>query len=121
MRCAISCASVLLPDPLLPMITTLDRWLRLRRDAMRGDDLIGGAAGDFGHAVELPCETAGTGGRRPQLHDQLADLGFRHHGADAIPSGPALAGVKAEDLPAPPREDGVDLRRGLGGTDDLHH
>src|SRR5258708_10724421 len=38
---------------------------RLRRDAMRGDDLIGGAAGDFGHAVELPCETAGTGGRPP--------------------------------------------------------
>src|ERR1700728_3575077 len=40
-----------------------------RRDAMRGDDLIGSAAGDFGHAVELPGETAGARGRRAQLHD----------------------------------------------------
>src|ERR1700737_3102361 len=79
----------------------------LRRDAMRGNDLIGGAAGDLGHAVELPGETAGARRRRPQLHDQLADLGFRHHGADAIPPPPAPAGVKAEDLPAPSQEEGI--------------
>src|SRR5258708_13299638 len=74
---------------------------KLRRDAMRGDDLIGGTAGDLGHAVELPGETAGAGGGRAQLHDQFADLGFRHHGTHAVPSPPALAGVKTEDLPAP--------------------
>src|SRR5437899_655463 len=79
---------------------------RVRPGAMRGDYLTGGAAGNAGHAVELPCKTAGPGGRRAQLHDQLADLGFPHHGADAIPSRPALAGIKAENLAAPPREDG---------------
>jgi hypothetical protein len=26
---------------------------------MRGDDLVSGAAGDLGHAIELPGETAG--------------------------------------------------------------
>jgi hypothetical protein len=36
--------------------------VKLRRDAVRGDDLVGGAAGDFGHAVELPREATGTGG-----------------------------------------------------------
>src|SRR5437879_2254574 len=66
------------------------RCLKSRRVAMRGDDLVGGAAGDLGHAVELPGETAGARRCRPQLHDQLADLCFRHHGADAIPSRPAL-------------------------------
>src|ERR1700694_1771284 len=96
------------------------RYLKSRRDAMRGDDLIGGPAGDLGHAVELPGETAGTRRRRSQLHDQFADLGFRHHGADAIPAGPALAGIEDENLTSPPREDGVDLRGGVGGTDDLH-
>ena len=38
---------------------------QLRRDAVRGDDLVGGAAGDFGHAVERPREPAGAGGCRP--------------------------------------------------------
>src|SRR5260370_7659782 len=85
----------------------------LCRDAVRGDDLIGGPAGNLGHAVELPGETAGARGGRAQLHDQLADLGFRHHGADTIPSGPALAGVEAHDLTAPPGQHGVDLRAGL--------
>src|SRR5450631_1342715 len=90
-------------------------------DAMGGDDLIGGAAGDLGHAVELPGKAAGAGRRRPQLHDQLADLGFRHHGADAVPSRPAFTGVETENLPSPPRQDRVDLRGGIGRTDDLHH
>src|SRR3979490_840810 len=67
-----------------------------RRDAVRGDDLIGGTAADLGPAVELPGETAGTGRCRAQLDDQLADLGLRHHGADAVPSRPALAGIEAE-------------------------
>src|SRR3954449_3203954 len=77
---------------------------------MRGDDLVGGAAGDFGHAVELPGKAAGAGGGRSDFHDQVADLRLRHGGADAIPSGPALAGVEAEDLATPRRQDGVDLR-----------
>src|SRR5882724_12996049 len=85
----------------------------LRGDSMRGDDLVGGAAGDLRHAVELPCKTAGAGGGRPQLHDQVADLGFRHGGADAVPSRPVLAGVEAEDLAPPCRQNGVDLRRRL--------
>src|SRR6266542_3460409 len=73
----------------------------LRRDAVRGDDLVGGAAGDFGHAVELPRKAAGAGGGRAQLHDQVADLRFRHGGADAVPSRPVVAGVEAQDLAAP--------------------
>src|SRR5258708_26382476 len=71
---------------------------KLRRDAMRADDLIGATAGDLGHAVELPGETAGAGLRRAQLHDQFAALRFPHHRADALPSGPAPAGIE----PHPP-------------------
>src|SRR6202158_914926 len=74
-------------------------------DAMGGDDLIGGAAGGLGHAGEQPREAAGAGRRRPQLHDQFADLGFRHHGADAVPSRPAFTGVETENLPSAPRQD----------------
>src|SRR6266403_5730435 len=37
---------------------------KLSRDAVRGDDLIGGPAGNLGHAVELPGETAGASGGR---------------------------------------------------------
>src|ERR1700704_178369 len=88
---------------------------------MRGDDLLAGAADNLGHAVELPGETSRAGRRRPQLHDQLADLGFGHHGADAIPSRPAFAGVETEYLPPPPRQNGVDLGGGIGRTDDLNH
>src|SRR6266851_6276017 len=80
-----------------------------RRNPVRGDDLVGGAAGDFGHAVESPRKAAGAGGGRTQLHDQIADLRFRHGGADAVPSRPTLAGIEAEDLAAPCRQDGVDL------------
>ena len=68
---------------------------------MGSDDLVGCAPGHLRHAVELPRETAGTGRRRSQFDDQLTDLGFRHHGADAIPTLPALAGVEAENLAAP--------------------
>ena len=71
-----------------------------RRDAMRGDDLVGGPAGDLGHAVEGARKTAGAGGGRAQFHDQIADLRLRHGGADAVPAGPTLAGVEAEDLAA---------------------
>src|SRR5712664_1029749 len=69
-----------------------------RRSPMRGDDLVGGAAGDLRHVIELAGETAGAGGGRAQFHDQFADLGLRHHGADAIPARPPLAGVEAENL-----------------------
>lgn len=34
----------------------------LRRVLMRGDDLVGGAAGDLGHVVELAGEAAGASG-----------------------------------------------------------
>src|SRR5260221_5342717 len=70
----------------------------LRGDSMRGDDLVGGAAGDLSHAVELPRKTAGAGGSRPQFHDQLVDLGFQHGGADAVPALPGLAAFGAEYL-----------------------
>src|SRR6185295_14188747 len=36
-------------------------------------------------------------------------------------SRPVLAGVKAQDLAAPCRQDGVDLCGGFGRTDDLHN
>src|SRR4051794_6444677 len=92
-----------------------------RRDAVRGNDLVGGTAGDFGHAVELPRKAAGAGGGGAQFHDQVADLGFRHGGADAVPARPVVAGVEAQDLAAPRRQDGVDFRRRLCRTDDLHN
>src|SRR6516225_3428490 len=91
----------------------------LRGVPMRGDDLVGGAAGNLGHVIELPRETAGTRRRRAQFDDQFADLGFRHQRADAVPALPALTGIEGQDLPAPRRQDGVDLRGGLGRTDDL--
>jgi hypothetical protein len=47
---------------------------RLRRIAMGGDDLVGVAAGDFSHALELPGEAAGPSGGRAQLDDEIADL-----------------------------------------------
>src|SRR5215831_20289319 len=93
---------------------------RSRRVPVRGDDLVGGTAGDLGHVVELAGKTPGAGGRRAQLDDQLADLGFRHHRADAIPTRPAFAGVEGEDLSPPRREDGVDLRSGIRRTNDLY-
>src|SRR5690348_10143160 len=69
-----------------------------RRVAVRGDDLVGVTAGDFGHALELPGEAAGAGRGRAQLDDEIADLRLRHGGADAIPAAPAFAGVEAKDL-----------------------
>src|SRR3954453_9992920 len=93
----------------------------LRRVPVRGDDLLRGPARHLGHAVELPGKAAGPGGGRAQLYDQFADLGFRHHGANAVPARPALAGVEAENLAAPSGQDRIDLRGGVGGTDDLDY
>ena len=45
---------------------------------LRRDDLVGGAAGQFRHVVELEGERADAGGRRAHLDDEVADLGFRH-------------------------------------------
>src|SRR5690349_14697605 len=80
-----------------------------RRIPVGGDDLLRGAAGDFGHAVELAGKAAGAGGGGAQFDDQFADLGFRHHGADAVPAGPSLACVETKDLAASPGQNGVDL------------
>src|SRR5471030_1852732 len=49
-------------DPLALPTLRLNRTSR--RIPVRGDDLVGGAAGHFGHAVELPGEAAGAGGSR---------------------------------------------------------
>src|SRR3984885_13615022 len=91
----------------------------LRRGAVVTDELVGGPARAPRHAVELPRETAGAGGGGAQLHDQFADLGLGHHRANAIPSRPALTGVEAENLSAPSRQDGVDLRRRVGRANDI--
>src|SRR3954453_425495 len=86
----------------------------LRRVPVRGDDLLRSPSRHLGHAVELPGKAAGTGGGGAQLDDQFADLGLRHHGADAIPAGPSLPGIETENLAAPPGQDGVDLRGSIG-------
>src|SRR5438067_8855660 len=43
-----------------------------------GDDLVGGAAGELGHVVELEGEGAHARGGRAHLDDEVANLGFRH-------------------------------------------
>src|SRR5215467_79965 len=78
-----------------PRITEARDQARLRRVAMRGDDLVGVAAGDFGHPLELPGEAAGPGGGRAQFDDEIADLRFRHGGADAVPAAPAFSCIEA--------------------------
>lgn len=47
--------------------------------------------------VKLPAPAVA----ETQFHDQVADLGFRHGGAHAVPSRPVLAGIEAENLAAP--------------------
>src|SRR5579871_6372680 len=81
----------------------------LLRGAAGGDDLVGSAAGQLGHVVELEGEGAGAGGRRADFNNQVADLGFGHFGAHHVPAVPALARVEAEDLAAPAGHQGVDL------------
>src|SRR6187402_2251424 len=75
----------------------------------RRDYLIGGAAGELRHVVELGGKSTYPGSRRADLDDQVADLGLRHHGLDGVPAGPTVACIEAENLPAPPRQDRVDL------------
>ena len=91
-----------------------------RRRLARRHDLIGGAADEFGHVIELEGEAADAGGGRAHLHDQVADLRFRHLHAHHVPAVPALAGVEAEDLAAPSRHQRVHLRGRFRREDDLH-
>ena len=70
--------------------------------------------------VELEGEAADAGGGRAHLHDQIADLRFRHLHAHHVPAVPALAGVEAEDLAAPSRHQRIHLGGRLRRADDLH-
>src|ERR1044072_8493585 len=70
------------------------------RGLLGGDDLVGGAAGQLGHVVELRRERADTGGRRGHLDDEVAALGLAHHRLHGPPAAPAVTRVEAEDLPA---------------------
>src|SRR4051794_14904243 len=45
---------------------------RRLRGLLRRDDLVGGAAGEFGHVVELRRESADARGCRPDLDDEIA-------------------------------------------------
>src|SRR5262245_1934631 len=74
--------------------------LRRRRLARRYD-LIGGAAHEFGHVIELKGKAADAGGGRAYLHDEIANLRFRHLHAHHVPAVPTLTGIEAEDLAAP--------------------
>src|SRR5437588_12949120 len=75
---------------------------RRLRGLLRRDDLVRGAAGEFGHVVELGREGADPRRRRADLDDQIADPGLRHHRLHRIPTRPAVARVETEALPAPP-------------------
>src|SRR5215468_5583728 len=68
--------------------------------ATRRNDLIGLFAGQFRHMVEPEREAADAGGRRANLHDEVADFRLRHHRPHDIPAAPPFAGVEAENLPA---------------------
>src|SRR5690606_41519107 len=63
------------------------------------------------HAVEAAHKTADARGGRAQLDDQVADFRLRHGAAHRVPARPALAGVEAENLAAPPGQNGVDPGR----------
>src|SRR5262245_23311070 len=94
--------------------------VRLRRGRLaRCDDLIGGAAHQFGHVVELEGKAADAGGGRAHLDNQIADLRFRHLHAHYVPAVPALARVETEDLTAPSGHEGVHLGGRLRRADDL--
>src|SRR5438105_8578434 len=67
-----------------------------------GDDLLGLAAGQLLHMVELMREAADAERQRAQLDDQVVQFVARQIGSDDVPARPVLLGVIAEDLPAPP-------------------
>src|SRR4029453_1621974 len=88
-------------------ISDLRPLCRLR--LARRHDLVGGAADELGHVIELEREAADAGGGRAPLHDEVADLRSRHLHAHHVPAVPAGTGVEAEDLPAPSRHERVHL------------
>src|SRR5262249_57500413 len=70
--------------------------LRRRRLARRYD-LVGGAAHEFGHVIELEGKAADAGGGRAHLHDEIADLRFRHLHAHHVPAGPTPTRVATRE------------------------
>ena len=81
--------------------------------------LIGDLAGQLGHMVELGVEGADPGGRRSELDDQVLDLRTPAYAPRPCPSRASRARVEAQQLPAPRRDDLVDLRRRVGRHGDL--
>ena len=83
-----------------------------------GDDLVGRAAGQFGHVIELGVKppTPAVAERISTMRSPISASGIWRAPS---PSRPAFARVEAENLAAPPRDDGVDLRRRIGRADDL--
>ena len=79
-----------------------------------GRNLLGKFAGQLHEMIELRLEAARARRDRPQLDDEIVNLGFRDMRVDSVPSGPARPCVKAEDLAAPRRNYAVDFRRSLG-------
>src|SRR5260370_2615481 len=93
---------------------------RLSRGRLtRRHDLLGGAPHQFGHVIELEGEAAHAGSGGAHLHDEIADLRFRHLHPHHVPAVPPLARVEAEDLAAPTRHHGVHFSGRLGRADDL--
>ena len=65
------------------------------------DHLLGGAAGQLRHVVELAGEAADPEGQRAQFDDQVVQFAARQVRPDDVPARPVLLGVVAEDLAAP--------------------
>src|SRR5215468_11047276 len=92
----------------------------LLRSASRRNDLVCGAARQFGHMVEFESEGTDAGRGRAYLDDQISNLRFRHLGAHGVPAIPVFARVETEDLTSPAREDGVHFRGRFVRADDFY-
>src|SRR5687767_11448154 len=64
------------------------------------DDVVGDAAADLGHVVELGDEVAQALSHAAQFGDQVLALAFRQVDLDLVPAGPAVPWMEAEDLAA---------------------
>src|SRR6185369_5132835 len=78
------------------------------------DDLIGQAPGQLLEMVELELEGADTLRQRPQLDHEVLDLRLRHVRVHFVPALPARLGIEAQDLPAPPADEALDVRGEAG-------